>query len=273
VKFLGHIFDERGVSVDTDKFSVIQGFPVPNTVKHVRSFLGLANYYRRFVKAFSQISAPLRNLLKTGVPFVWTEECQTAFEQLKHALITAPVLRLPRFSDPFVLTCDASYKGIAYILGQRDETGKEHAIAYGGRGLRPNEERWPVTHLECLALVEGVRQFHTYLAGNTFEIITDHVSLTFLQRMKISENNRLARWAMFLQGYKFKITYKKGATLTSADAISRMDNLPKPADEWTAEDAMVCTLAEFPGRCISNLTLQRGRRIVCLQWNPAKNLR
>jgi hypothetical protein len=222
-------------------------------VKHVRSFLGLANYYHRFVKAFSQISAPLRNFLKTGVLFVWTEECQVAFEQLekKHALITAPVLRLPRFSEPFVLTCDASYKGIAYILGQRDETGKEHAIAYEGRGLRPNEEKWPVTHLECLALVEGVRQFHTYLAGNTFEIVTDHVSLTFLQRMKISENNRLARWAMFLQGYKFKITYKRGATLTSADAISRLENLPKPTDEpkkqWYGHSRI------SRAKCISNL--------------------
>jgi transposase InsO family protein len=245
---LGHVFDKRGVAVDTNKFSIIQGFPVPNTVKRVRSFLGLANYYRQYVKAFSQIFAPLRNLLKTGVPFVWTEECQAAFEQLKHALITAPVLRLPRFSEPFVLTCGASYKGIAYILGQRDETGREHAIAYGGRGLRPNEEKWPVTHLECLALVKRVRQFHTYLAGNTFEIVTDHVFLTFLQRMKMSENNRLARWAMFLQGYKFKTTHKKGATLTSADAISRMDNMPKPADEWEAEEAMVCTLTDFPGR-------------------------
>ncbi|HSN22734.1 MAG TPA: reverse transcriptase family protein, partial [Methylomicrobium sp.] len=231
VKFLGHIFDERGISVDDAKFSIIRDFPVPTTPKKVRSFLGLANFYRRFIKAFSQISAPLRTLLKTDAKFVWTQQCQDAFEEIKSRLINAPILKLPDFKKPFVLTTDASTSGIAYILGQRDSEGREHAVAYGGRGLRPNETRWAITELECLALIEGVKQYHTYLAGNEFEIVTDHVSLTFLQRMKLSNNNRLTRWALFLQGYRFKITYKKGDTLTAADSISRMENLPIPEEE------------------------------------------
>jgi hypothetical protein len=101
VKFLGHIFDERGISVDDSKFDVIKNFPVPTTVKRVRSYLGLCGYYRRFVKGFSQITAPLRALLKNDAVFNWTPECQQAFEQLKTALITAPVLALPNFKKPF----------------------------------------------------------------------------------------------------------------------------------------------------------------------------
>jgi hypothetical protein len=210
VKFLDHVFDERGISVDESKFSIIRDFPVPTTPKRVRSFLGLANYYRRFVKGFSQISAPLRALLKADAKFEWTPQCQEAFEKLKGMLINAPILKLPDFNRPFVLTTDASTSGIAYILGQRDDQGREHAVAYGGRGLRPNETKWAITELECLALIEGVKQFHTYLARSKFEIITDHVSLTFLRGMKLAGNNRLTRWALFLQPYTFTITYKKG---------------------------------------------------------------
>jgi hypothetical protein len=153
VKFLGHIFDDRGISVDDSKFSIIRDFPVPTTPKKVRSFLGLANYYRRFVNKFSQISAPLRTLLKADAKFEWTKQCQEAFETLKERLINAPILVLPNFSKSFVLTTDASTSGIAYILGQRDDEGREHVIAYGGRGLHPNETRWGgIAELECLAL-------------------------------------------------------------------------------------------------------------------------
>jgi hypothetical protein len=105
-----------------------------------------------------------------------------------------------------------------------------------------------VTYLEALAVISGVKQFHTYLAGNQFEIHTDHVTLTFLRRMKIAENNRLARWALLLQPYQFTIHYKKGTELTLADAISRLDNLPPPAEEWEAEEDMVCATSSISGR-------------------------
>jgi hypothetical protein len=115
VKFLGHIFDERGIGVDESKFSIIRDFPVPTTPKRVRSFLGLANNYRCFVKGSSQISAPLRALLKADAKFEWTPQCQEAFEKLKEMLINAPILKLPDSGRPFVLTTDASTSGIAYI--------------------------------------------------------------------------------------------------------------------------------------------------------------
>jgi hypothetical protein len=264
VKFLGHIFDERGIGVDESKFSIIRHFPVPTTPKRVRSFLGLANYYRRFVKGFSQISATLRALLKADAKFEWTPQCQEAFEKLKEMLINAPILKLPDFGRPFVLTTDASTSGIAHILGQRDDQGCEHAVAYGGRGLRPNETRWAVTELECLALIEGVKQFHTYLSGSKFEVVTDHISLTFLRGMKLAGNNRLTRWALFLQPYTFTITYKKGALLTSADAISRMDNLPTPSptDEEvdTADAPLIATVTS--GRTLIEFDLSSAETVI-----------
>ena len=235
VSFLGHVLDKNGVHVDQNKIKIVKEFPVPTTAKRVRSFLGLANYYRRFVKGFSQISAPLRNLLQKDVRFVWTDQCQEAFDKLKTALITAPVLALPDFNRPFILTTDASLTGIGYILSQRDDEGRERVCSYGGRSLRPNESRWGISEIEGLAVCEGVRTFHVYLAGKPFEIVTDHISLTYLQKMKLSGNNRLSRWALFLQGYKFTITYKPGERLTSADALSR---IPWEEVEKKCEDAV-----------------------------------
>jgi hypothetical protein len=188
----------------------------------------------------------LRALLKKDAEFVWTPECQTAFEKLKEALITAPVLALPDFNRSFILTTDACTSGIAYILGQRDEGGREHPVCYGGRGLRPKEEKWSVSELEGLALVEGIKNFHVYLAGNEFECVTDHITLTYIQKMKLSNNNRLARWALLLQAYKFKVTYKKGETLTAADAISRIPGLPKPDECTNPEDPVACAIQIGP---------------------------
>jgi hypothetical protein len=117
VQFLGHVFGARGVESDQSKFAIVRDFPVPKNHKQVRSFNGLTNYYRRFLKGYSQLQAPLRALLKKDAEFVWTPECQRAFKKLNEALITAPVLALPDFNRSFILTMDACTSGIAYILG------------------------------------------------------------------------------------------------------------------------------------------------------------
>ena len=222
VLFLGHRFDKNGISVDDSKVKVIRDFPVPINPKKVKSFLGLANYYRRFVFGFSKISAPLRQLIRKDVDFVWTQDCQEAFDKLKDMLCKAPVLALPNLNAPFILTTDASITGLAYILSQKDKNGHEKVISYGGRSVRDNESKWCISELECLAIVEGVKEYHPYLKGNFFEIFTDHVSLSFLRKMKLSDHGRLTRWSLFLQPYNFKVTYKRGVLMTSADAISRM---------------------------------------------------
>ena len=229
VLYLGHIISEKGVEINHSKVAVIESFPAPKNVKKVREFLGMCNFYRKFIKGFSQIAAPMYALLKADVEFQWTEERNLAFEKLKHALANTPVLAHPNMEKKFIVTTDASTTGIGYILSQEDDNGQEHPIIYGGRSLRKHEKNYPITELECLAVVEGVKQFHIYLADKTFEIYTDHKALTGLINTK-PEKGRLNRWAQFLMSYKKEIHYREGKKMANADALSRRE-YPEPKEE------------------------------------------
>lgn len=160
VKYLGHVIDKEGVHVDHQKTKVVDNFPTPSNTSEVKGFLGLCNYYRRFIQGFAEIAAPLTQLLKKNSPFVWSDECNKAFLQLKHGLTTAPILAYPNMDRPFVLYTDASGSAIGYILGQIDDQNRERVIAYGGRALKDNEKKWSISERECFALVEAIRAFH-----------------------------------------------------------------------------------------------------------------
>ena len=228
VRFLGHIFSPAGISVDPDKIEIVKAYPIPCNQRHVKSYLGLVAYFRKFIRSISQITAPLRELLKDGVRFKWTPECQKSFDTLKDALTTAPILALPNFKRRFSLHTDASYTGLSYILMQKDHQERERVICYGGRSLKPNETHWTVSEIECLAIIEGVKCYHTYLAGNAaFDIVSDHAALACLAKSKLSSNNRLTRWALFLQSYNYNFIHKPGRLLTAADAISRIPRDPE----------------------------------------------
>ena len=224
VLFLGHIFNKTGVHVNPEKIKIVQDYPVPRTPKQVKSFLGLASYYKRFIKQFSHITAPLRQLLQKNVKYDWSSDCQKAFDTLKNALISAPILVRPDFDKPFILTTDSSTTACAYILSQLDDKGREQVVSYGGRALRDNEKRWGVSEIEALAVIEGINEYHVYLASRPFLIVTDHSALTFINRMKLCStgNNRLTRWALHLQNYQYEIVHKAGSKLLAADALSRM---------------------------------------------------
>ena len=245
VKFLGHFFDEKGqLHMDPDKLSVIRDYRAPTTPKRVRQWLGLTNYYKRFIKDYSQITSPMRELLKKDAKWRWDARHQEAFETLKEKLMSAPVLALPDFSKRFILQTDASKEGVGSVLLQLDDAGREHPVAYYARALRSSERLWSTTDLESLALVESVRHFHTYLVTNEFTVQTDHISLTYIQKMRLSGIGRLTRWALFLQPYRFKIEYKKGADMGPADALSRMDHGPqspvdRPVNSVTVDRAIV----------------------------------
>ncbi|CAG2254580.1 unnamed protein product [Mytilus edulis] len=161
-------------------------------------------------------------LLVKGAKFIWDNDCQNAFEEIKKLLISSPILAFPDFSKDFILYTDASQIAIGYILGQKDHKGREQVIAYGGRSLRGAEKNYCIRDLEYLALVEGVKQYHVYLASRKFTIYTDHEALLHTQKLtKEKITGRLARWAMFLQSYDYEIIYKKGTANGNADALSR----------------------------------------------------
>ena len=217
VKYINHILSAEGVQIDPSKTDVISSWPRPKTPKQIRSFLGMTNYYKKFIDRYAQRSAPLRDLLSKEVPFEWGEAQEKSFQDLKTALLSPPILRFPDSSRPYFLQTDASIDGISYILGQSDDQGRKYVISYGGRGLRPCEKKWPITQLECLSLLTGIREYHVYLAAAPFVVYTDHVSLKYLETLKISAHNRLARWALALQHYKFTVEHIPGRKLTAAD--------------------------------------------------------
>ena len=249
VKYLGHILSPKGIKVDPSKYSAIETYPVPKNAKNVRAFLGLAQFYRKYIKSFAQIALPLNKLLRKDVKFEWTEECNQAFLTLKKALITAPVLAFAQFDKPFILAVDASDESIGFVLSQLDSEGKEHPIAYGGRALRNEELRWHITDKEGLALVEAVRQFRPYLASMPFTVYTDNVSVKWLQQIKNCQG-RLGRWALLLQGYNMEIIQKSSRNNANADGLSRRTYPPLPEEE--IEDPDVCTVGYEVTFCYSN---------------------
>ena len=224
VTFLGHILSKDGIAVNPEKTNAVTTFPTPTTPTQVRMFLGVCQYYRRFVKHFSDIASPLSNLLRKGAKFVWDSQCQASFDTLKSSLSSPPILAFPDFDKEFILYTDVSTASIAYILGQRDDKGREVVISYGGRALRDSERRWAITELEGLAMIEGIRQYHVYLTVRPFTIITDHAALQFIQDYKLT-SGRLSRWSLFLQQYRFNIKYKKGSLNKNADSLSRISSI------------------------------------------------
>ena len=221
VKYLGHIVSNEGIAADPEKTATVKTWPTPTSTKEVQQFLGLANYYRRFIKDFAQIAKPLHKLTERTSSFLWTTECQKSFEILRHLLSSPPILSYPDFTKPFILDTDASNDGIGGVLSQLDKDGREHVVAYGSRLLTKPERNYCVTRKELLAVVTFVTHFRTYLLGHTFTLRTDHGPLTWLYSMKEPEG-QVARWLEKLQEYNFEIVHRKGLRHINADALSRL---------------------------------------------------
>ena len=219
VEHLGHIVSADGVRPNPAKITAVKDFPVPKSVKDLRAFLGLCNYYRRFVKGCAQIASPLNKLTGKHATFSWSSECQTAFETLKQALISAPILSYPDFRLPFHLFVDASQTGIGLTLGQIID-GAERVIAYAGRDLNPAEHNYSATEREALAVIDGIKRFQPYLQGQKFTIHTDHNALRWLMSLE-DPSGQLARWSLLIQQFDFDIVHRPGVVNTNADALSR----------------------------------------------------
>ena len=218
VEYLGHVLSDMGITVESSKIDAIDQWPIPKCKTDVQSFLGMVNFYRRFIKNCAHIARPLTQL--TGnVDFVWSETTQSSFEILKHALCSAPVLRTYDPVLPITVTTDASGFAIGAVLEQ-DEDGMRRPVAYFSRTMNPHEQNYHAQEQELLAIVESIRYWRSYLHGHPFLVQTDHASLQYLTTQdRLSP--RQVRWLERLLDFDFKIVHISGKTNIVADALSR----------------------------------------------------
>ena len=219
VSFLGFTVSHDGVGTDPDKTSAIENWPTPTTVRQSRAFVGLCQYYRRFVPNFSDIAAPLHALTKKGARFEWTPQCSASFQQLKSALVSADVLALPTVDGRFVLDCDASDFGIGAGLSQI-QNDEERPICYASQLYNRHERNYNVTRKELLALITFVKKFKQYLLGRPFIIRTDHAALQWLKRTP-EPIGQQARWLEILEEFDYEVQHRAGTKHCNADALSR----------------------------------------------------
>ena len=219
VTYLGHVVSAEGVTTDPAKVRAVSDWPTPKCVRDVRSFLGLASYYRRFIRGFATIASPLHSLTSKSKDFVWNEACQDAFKRLKEALLEAPVLVYPLPDDEFILDTDASNEGIGAVLSQVHD-GVERVVAYASRKLSKAERNYCVTRKELLAVVAYLKYFRQYLYGRKVVVRTDHSSLRWLMNFKEPEG-QLARWIEIVSEYDVTIQHRPGAKHANADGLSR----------------------------------------------------
>ena len=219
VSHLGFEYSNDGVSPMIEKTKAIQEWPTPRCPKDVRSFLGLANFYCRFVPRFADIAAPLTDLTGNNVVFNWEEKHEKAFKALKHLLSSPPVIVYPKSSDTFTLATDASDVGLGAVLS----TANGAVVEYASRILTKAEKSYATIEKECLAIVWATRKFRHYLIGAPFIIQTDHKPLEWLESSKSSKarSQRLERWSLELRAYDFHIVHRPGITNQHADALSR----------------------------------------------------
>ncbi|KAK8769088.1 hypothetical protein V5799_014447 [Amblyomma americanum] len=222
VVYLGHVIGQGRRRPSEIKVAAVRDFPQPRTKTDIRSFLGVAGYYQRYIPRYSDIAAPLTDALRKTEPqtVVWSETKERAFSALKSALTSQPVLRSPDYTKGFVVQCDASERGMGVVLCQRDNGEVEHPVLYASRKLTCREQAYSATEKECACLVWAVQKLSCYLAGSRFIIETDHCPLQWLQTIS-PKNGRLLRWSLALQQYSFEVRYKKGSLNGNADGLSR----------------------------------------------------
>ena len=224
VEFLGHIVGRGVVKPKPDKVLSIKQAERPKTKTQVRSFLGLAGYYRKFIPNFSDVAAPLTDCTKKGEPNVirWGETQEKSFQTLKGKLAMSPILQLPDLNKRFTLRTDASETGVGAILLQ-EIGGENFPVAYASKKLNKCQKNYSTMERECLAVIWGIQRFEPYLYGKEFILETDHQPLTCVRKSKVA-NGRIMRWALALQPYRFVMKVIKGVDNVGADYLSRVEN-------------------------------------------------
>ncbi|KAK3569947.1 hypothetical protein QTP86_007632 [Hemibagrus guttatus] len=225
VQFLGYVIDHSGVRMDEKKVTAVRDWPTPTTVKELQRFLGFANFYRRFIRGYSSVTSPLTNLLRNKPKtLVWTPAATHAFQTLKQAFTTAPLLVHPDPELPFIVEVDASTTGVGAVLSQQQGNPRKlHPCAFFSRKLNPAEVNYDIGNRELLAVKLALEEWRHWLEGakHPFTVLTDHKNLEYLRAAK-RLNPRQARWALFFTRFKFTISYRPGSKNVKTDALSRI---------------------------------------------------
>jgi hypothetical protein len=267
VDYLGHVVSKDGLKVDPKKVEAVKSWPEPTDLGQLRSFMGLVGYYRKFVPALAQIALPLSELVKKNVPWIWSDQQRQAFERLKEALTTAPVLAIPQFGKPYIIYTDASDYAVGAVLLQ-DQGDGPRPCAYFSRKLRPAEKNYSVGDKELLAIICALREYSVYIQGVPTKLYTDHANhkTLFSRKAEEFETPRVARWICYLQRFlpELEILYKRGAE-NQADALSRRPDLmlnllviPLPQIQAAIRAAYLTDPAFSDADFIQNMRTARG---------------
>lgn len=235
--YLGHIVSKSGVRVDPKKTAVVRDWVTPRNPHEVRQFLGLSNYFRKFIQGYSTLVTPMINLCKDTVPWLWSPECQSAFDGVKHSLVCSTALRPPDFTKPFEVIADASLHGIGAVLVQEG-----CPLAFYSRKFIPAEKNYTTGEQELLASVEAMKEWRCYLEGSETMLVTDHQPLTFLQSQP-TLSRRQARWAEYLSRFHFTWEHRPGR-LNVADPISRNPSLHAVTTRSSAAHTLVQSMLD-----------------------------
>lgn len=220
VHLLGHIVGTEGIKPDPAKLEAIRNFPTPRNVKGIQSFLGLCNYYHKFIENFSKTAKPLHTATRKDIPFQWTQELQNTFDELKEKMVNAPVLAHFNPNIGTELRTDALLQGLGAVLLQKGPDNELHPLAYASRTLTKAEKNYGISELEALGVVRSLGYMRHLIYGRPVNIVTDHAAICYLKTVK-NPTGRLARWAIKLSEYDYSIVYKSGKTHCDADALSR----------------------------------------------------
>ena len=231
VEYLGYLITAEGVHTTSKKVEAVVEVPAPQNVSELRSFLGLLNYYGKFIPNLASILHPLHSLLRSGQPWNWSHCCQRAFETAKKSLVEAPLLAHYDQDLPIALAGDASTYGVGAVISHKMPDGTERPLAFASRTLSASERNYSQVEKEALSLIFGIKRFHQYLYGCHFTLITDHKPLTTIlgpkQGVPQVAAARMQRWALLLSAYSYSIQFRPTLAHSNADGLSR---LPLPAD-------------------------------------------
>ncbi|XP_058868762.1 uncharacterized protein K02A2.6-like [Acipenser ruthenus] len=254
LEYLGHIIDATGLHKSPGKVKAIVDAPAPENVSQLRSFLGLLNYYSRFIPNLATILSPLNALLCQGKQWQWTKDCEKSFKMAKEQLVSSEVLTHFDGNLPITLACDASPYGVGAVISHVLPGGEERPIAFASRTLSKAEQKYAQIEKEALGIVFGVRKFHQYLYGRKFTLFTDHRPLTTIFGPKKGIPSlaaaRLQRWALLLSAHTYDIEYRKGSDIGNADGLSRLPLKVTHKDKPDTVDVFYCNqMEQLPVKC------------------------